>query len=122
MSSKEILLNMHPPSLTSGKIKVELEPLPAAILKCLVEQKSKKAISKEELALSLQTLGLSLPDFIKMQEVLKSLRKAMQVMGVDNPVLKVGEGLMLNRGIKITLETEDEPDILDAIYNDLMSN
>lgn len=123
MTNKDIFLALHPPSLTRGKIKVELDPLPAAVLKCLLEVDSKKPVSNEVLATYLNPLGFQLPSFIQMQEVLKNLRQAMQVVGVDNPVLNMAGGLLLNLNVKVNLtENEQEPDLLDAIYNDLMSN
>lgn len=78
------------------------------------------ALPNEVLQTYLENLGLDWPDPLQMRALIKQLREDMRLVGVDNPVLQVGGGLMLNRHVHVICDEDDEPDLLDIIYTGLI--
>ncbi|WP_114417275.1 hypothetical protein [Marinospirillum perlucidum] len=119
MHDASILLSLHPPALNRGAVRVEIDQLSAVILQRLLQQEPLVALPNDSLRSYLEDLGLDFPDPLQMRGLIKQLREDMRLVGVDNPVLQVGGGLMLNRHVNICCEEDEGPDLLDIIYTGL---
>lgn len=120
MHEASILLGLHPPALSKGAVRVEISHLTAVILQRILEQEPAVALPNEDLKVYLEDLGLDFPNPLQLRGLIKQLREDMRLMGVENPVLQVGGGLMLNRHVKIVCEEDEGPDLLDLIYSGLL--
>lgn len=101
---------------------MEINQLTAVILQRLLKEEPMVALPNEELKNYLEGLGLDFPDPLQLRALIKQLREDMRLVGVDNPVLQVGGGLMLNRHIKIECDEDEGPDLLDIVYASLLSS
>lgn len=122
MHDAEVILTLHPPALTRGAVRVEIGQLTAVILQRLLGEEPLVAIPNDELKAYLEDLGLDFPSPLQMRALIKQLREDMRLVGVDNPVLQVGGGMMLNRHVHIFCDDDEGPDLLDVIYSDLIPN
>lgn len=122
MHEASIVLSLHPSALSKGAVRVEINHLTAVILQRLLKQDSMVALPNDELKVYLEGLGLDFPNPLQLRALIKQLREDMRLVGVDNPILQVGGGLMLNRHVKVECEEEEEPDLLDVIYSGLLSH
>lgn len=120
MHEANIVLSLHPPALAKGAVRVEISHLTAIILQRLLQQGAMTALPNEALKTYLEDLGLDFPSPLQLRALIKQLREDMRLVGVDNPVLQVGGGLMVNRHVQIVCDEEDGPDLLDIIYNGLL--
>lgn len=120
MHDAQVSLTLHPPALMRGAVRVEISQLTAVILQRLLQEKPMVALPNEVLQTYLENLGLDWPDPLQMRALIKQLREDMRLVGVDNPVLQVGGGLMLNRHVHVICDEDDEPDLLDIIYTGLI--
>ncbi|SFX21340.1 hypothetical protein [Marinospirillum alkaliphilum] len=120
MHEASVVLTIHPPALTRGAVRVEISQLTAVILQRLLKEDPMVALPNEQLKLYLNGVGMDFPDPLQLRALIKQLREDMRLVGVDNPVLQVGGGLMLNRHVKVICDEEDGPDLLDVIYTGLM--
>lgn len=119
MHDTSVILTLHPPALTRGAVRVEINHLTAVILQRLLKEEPMVALPNEVLSEYLQRLGLTFPEPLQLRALIKQLREDMRLVGVDNPVLQVGGGLMLNRHVHVECDDDHEPDLLDIIYNGL---
>ncbi|WP_404414567.1 hypothetical protein [Marinospirillum sp.] len=122
MQDASVSLSLHPPALMRGAVRVEIGQLTAVILQRLLKEEPMVALPNETLQDYLDDLGLDFPDPLQMRALIKQLREDMRLVGVDNPVLQVGGGLMLNRHVKVVCDEDDGPDLLDIIYTGLITN
>jgi len=123
MHEASIVLSLHPAALSKGAVRVEINRLTAVILQRLLQQDPMVALPNDELKVYLESRGLDFPDSLQLRALIKQLREDMRLMGVDNPILQLGGGLMLNRHVKIECEEAEEgPDLLDIIYDGLLSH
>lgn len=120
MQEVSVTLSLHPPAISRGAVRVEITQLTAVILQRLLQQEALVALPNEEMQAYLEGLGLDFPDPLQLRGLLKQLREDMRLVGVDNPVLQVGGGLMINRHVHIFCDEEEGPDLLDIIYSDLI--
>lgn len=120
MHEASVVLSMHPSALTRGAVRVEISQLTALILQRLLKETPMVAVSNEVLQEYLESLGLDFPDPLQLRALVKQLREDMRLVGVDNPILQVGGGLMLNRHVRVICDEEDGPDLLDVIYTGLL--
>lgn len=120
MQETSVTLSLHPPAISRGAVRVEILQLTAIILQRLLRQEPLVALPNAEMQAYLQDLGLEFPNPLQLRALLKQLREDMRLVGVDNPVLQVGGGLMINRHVHIVCEEEEGPDLLDIIYSDLI--
>lgn len=114
------MLSLHPAALTRGAVRVEISQLMAVILQRLLKEEPMVALPNEALKNYLEDVGLDFPEPLQLRALIKQLREDMRLVGVDNPVLQVGGGLMLNRHIKVICEEDEGPDLLDVIYTGLL--
>ncbi|MDR9467062.1 hypothetical protein [Marinospirillum sp.] len=122
MQDASVSLSLHPPALMRGAVRVEIGQLTAVILQRLLKEEPMVALPNETLQDYLDDLGLDFPDPLQMRALIKQLREDMRLVGVDNPVLQVGGGLMLNRHVHVVCDEDDGPDLLDIIYTGLIPN
>jgi len=122
MHDASVSLSLHPPALTRGAVRVEISQLTAVILQRLLKEEPMVALPNETLRDYLENMGLDFPDPLQMRALIKQLREDMRLVGVDNPVLQVGGGLMLNRHVQVVCDEDDGPDLLDVIYTGLIPN
>ncbi len=120
MHEANIVLSLHPPALSKGAVRVEISHLTGVILQRLLQQEAMTALPNDDLKTYLEDLGLDFPSPLQLRALIKQLREDMRLVGVDNPVLQVGGGLMINRHVKIICEEEEGPDLLDVIYSGLL--
>lgn len=120
MQDASVSLSLHPPALMRGAVRVEIGQLTAVILQRLLKEQPMVALPNEILRDYLENLGLDFPDPLQMRALIKQLREDMRLVGVDNPVLQVGGGLMLNRHVHVHCDEDDGPDLLDVIYSGLV--
>lgn len=121
MHEGNVVLSLHPAALTRGAVRVEINQLTAVILQRLLKEEPMVALPNEALKSYLEGVGLDFPDPLQLRALIKQLREDMRLVGVDNPVLQVGGGLMLNRHVKVECEEDEGPDLLDVIYTSLLS-
>jgi|GEM_PF-1771957 hypothetical protein len=121
MQDANVSLSLHPPALMRGAVRVEIGQLTAVILQRLLKEEPMVALPNEMLRDYLDNLGLDFPDPLQMRALIKQLREDMRLVGVDNPVLQVGGGLMLNRHVHVVCDEDDGPDLLDIIYTGLIN-
>lgn len=120
MHEASIVLSLHPPALSKGAVRVEINRLTAVILQRLLQQEPMVALPNDELKAYLEDLGLDFPNPLQLRALIKQLREDMRLVGVDNPVLQLGGGLMINRHVKVVCEEDEGPDLLDVIYEGLL--
>ncbi|WP_027848024.1 hypothetical protein [Marinospirillum minutulum] len=120
MHEASIVLSLHPSALSKGAVRVEINRLTAVILQRLLQQEPMVALPNDELKAYLEDLGLDFPNPLQLRALIKQLREDMRLVGVDNPVLQLGGGLMINRHVKVVCEEDEGPDLLDVIYEGLL--
>ncbi|GLR63877.1 hypothetical protein [Marinospirillum insulare] len=120
MHEASIVLSLHPSALSKGAVRVEISRLTAVILQRLLQQEPMVALPNDELKAYLEDLGLDFPNPLQLRALIKQLREDMRLVGVDNPVLQLGGGLMINRHVKVVCEEDEGPDLLDIIYDGLL--
>ena len=122
MHEASIVLSLHPSALSKGAVRVEINRLTAVILQRLLQQEPMVALPNDELKAYLEDLGLDFPNPLQLRALIKQLREDMRLVGVDNPVLQLGGGLMINRHVKVVCEEDEGPDLLDVIYEGLLAH
>ena len=120
MHEASIVLSLHPSALSKGAVRVEINRLTAVILQRLLQQEPMVALPNDELKAYLEDLGLDFPNPLQLRALIKQLREDMRLVGVDNSVLQLGGGLMINRHVKVVCEEDEGPDLLDVIYEGLL--
>lgn len=114
-----VVLSLTPPALSAAGVRVEISQLAAMILQQLLQQPVGVAYSNQALQVYLEAKGMDFPNPLELRELIRRLRTATRLVGIDNPVLQVGGGLMLNHHVNIECEADQEPDLLDIIYTQL---
>ncbi|MFK7159556.1 hypothetical protein V6U78_00705 [Marinospirillum sp. MEB164] len=113
-------LSLHPPYVQRGALSLELHPMMAAFLLALCRLPVGGKLTLAQTVATLEKAGWEYPGDLAMKQQIQQLRQAMRKLEVDNPVLFVQGGWMLNSHLRWeAADEDDEQDLLDVIYTEL---
>lgn len=113
-------LSLHPPYIRRGVLSLELHPMMAAFLLALCRLPAGEKLTLTQATQTLENAGWEYPGDVLMKHKIRQLRQVMRKLEIDNPVLFVDGGWMLNSHLRWeAADEDDEQDLLDVIYTEL---
>lgn len=114
-------LSLHPPYVQRGVLSLELHPMMAVFLFALYRLPEGEKLTLSQTVQTIEAAGWEYPGDLAMKQQIQQLRQAMRKLEVDNPVLFVNGGWMLNSHLRWeAADEENEMDLLDVIYTGLL--